>query len=272
MLPEHLLFKLNHTLTTAIIFITIYTFGAFPNYFYILHSLKVFVYFLTRFYSWKQKKFHYYMFDFCYFANIIYVVISFVYPDNITLQKMIFVCANGPLATAVIILNNRIVYHSQDFTVSSFIHMSPMLLSYITRWNTQFSDHKEIISFENYGYQIFLAIILYICWFVPYYILLYGILYHRTIEKNNITMFDYAVSSSFTFIKNITQKRRLQQFIYSIFHFICFFIASLISPLFWYYKELHFAYIILITIIAIWNGSNYYYYKINSKENKEKQE
>lgn len=259
-----ILFKLNHTLTSFVIFFTIYIFGAFPEKFYILHTLKVILYFAMRFYSWKQKKFHYYMFDFCYFMNIIACVGSIYFNDNIILQKIIFTCSNGPLAFAVIFLGNKLVYHSNDYIVSSFIHTSPMLLSYINRWNiSKFSDE---ITLYNYFEHIYYSIIMYFVWFIPYYIILYILLYYRTIEKNNMTMFDYSVENKLKFIKKITQKRRLQQIIYSIIHFTFYSMTIFISPLMWYNQTLHFCHIVFIILVSIWNGSSYYCYKMQNKQ------
>jgi general stress protein CsbA len=185
--------------------------------------------------------------------------------DNIKYQKMIFICANGPLALAVIILSNKLVYHSDDFIISSFIHTSPMLLSYINRWIVN-KNLNESLSLLNYTEFIFLGLILYFVWVMPYYVTLYGILYKRTIEKNNETMFDYSIKNKLSFIINITSNRRLQQAIYSCIHLILVIITMMIAPIFWYNKFLHFCYIIFIVTISIWNGSSYYYYKMHNKK------
>lgn len=263
---DNLVFKSNHTIFSFMTFLTIYIFGAFPENFYILHTMKTILYFIIRFYTWKKKKSHYYMLEFCYFFNVFASIVNIYFANDVILQKIIFTCANGPIATSVIALNNKLIFHSNDYIISSFIHTSPMLLSYVNKWII--SPYDENLNLTNYFEHIYYSILLYVGWFVPYYIILYVVLYKRTIEKKNITMFDYSIENSMNFIKKISNNRRTQQLIYSFFHFMLYLIGISISPILWYSKTLHFFYIMIVTLSMLWNSGSYYYYVIENNNKK----
>jgi hypothetical protein len=94
MLSHELQTSISHTLYSLIIILTAYIIGAFPEKFYLLHVTKTLVYLILRFYSFKKRKFHYYMFDFCYIVNLFSLYVVLFNPNNLILQKILFVTAN----------------------------------------------------------------------------------------------------------------------------------------------------------------------------------
>jgi hypothetical protein len=271
MLTDNLKIRLNHTLYSVIIILTAYLMGAFPEKFFLIHSLKTAIYLILRFYSFKQKKYHYYMCDYCYFVNLFSLYVSLIAPHNILLQKILFVSANGPLALSVIVFKNKVVLHSMDQNTSSFIHISAMMLSYTYRWCNiipEITGDESWLSFSLYG-TIFYSI-----WAVIYGYLMFDVLRERIVEKGNITMFDWAIESTpLRKLKNISNNEKVQQLIYMCIHGVLTCLSMLISPIFWYYQWAHFGYMTFIITMAFWNGS-YHYAKqeelyITMKKNKE---
>jgi Protein of unknown function (DUF2838) len=265
MISEQLQTRLNHTLYLVIIVLTAYIWGAFPDKFYLLHSLKTISYLFLRFVSFKQRKFHYYMCDFCYIVNLFSMWVSFVSPQNLTMQKILFVTANGPLALAVIVFKNKVVLHSMDQNTSTFIHISAMLLSYIYRWH-------YLIDYQNESWLSLslLGIGFYFAWAAVYGILMFVVLRDRIVDKGNMTMYDWAIEKTgLAKLKKFTDNEKVLQFVYMCIHgfFTC--LSFFISPLFWYNQLLHFGYILLIITMAFWNGSSYYANQIHRKDNTE---
>jgi hypothetical protein len=269
MLSSELKTQINHTLYSIVIILTAYIIGKFPEHFYLLHAAKTAVYLLLRFVSFKKRKFHYYMCDYCYCVNLFSLYVSLVEPNNLILQKILFVSANGPLALSIIVFKNKIVLHSPDHNTSVFIHLSAMLLSYVNRWETKIFDINLNLDLyrESYLSLVVLGLCFYIVWSILYGILMFVILRQRILTKGNMTMFDWAVQETgLSKLKNISKSEKIQQILYSCFHGILTTIGFLISPIFWFNQTLHFCYIIIIITVAFWNGSKYYVYKMKKDE------
>lgn len=259
--------RFTHTFYSLSIVLTAYFLGALPEKFYLLHVAKTTFYLLARFFSFKKRGFHYYMCDYCYFVNLFSLYVALVDPENLTFQKLLFVAANGPLALSVILFKNRVVFHSADQNTSVFIHVSSMLMSYCYRWNT---PHLQQFSNESWLSFVMLGFGFYMLWSIVYGIVMYVILRDHILSKGNMTMFDWAIKNTkLSALKNITTNEKTQQLLYSVFHGILVSIALLISPIFWYYQWLHFAYVLFIIANAFWNGSSYYV-RLENIKNEEK--
>jgi hypothetical protein len=270
MLSSEFRTSVSHTFYSLVIILTAYIMGGFPEKFYLLHGAKIAVYLLLRFYSFKKRKFHYYMCDYCYFVNLFSLYVSFVDPHNLTLQKILFVTANGPLALSIIVFKNKIVLHSIEQNTSVFIHLSAMLLSYVYRWNSN-NYHNTDLNNESWISFVVSGCILYMIWSIFYGIMMFFVLRERILSRGNMTMFDWAIQETgLSNLKKISANEKIQQILYSCFHATMVFIAFIISPIFWYHQGLHFGYIMFIITNAFWNGSKYYVYKMNGSQKVEK--
>ena len=87
----------------------------------------------TRFFVYKNKAWHWFLMDFCYFVNTALLVYLWIYPDTIFFSLVFSLC-NGPLLFALIIFGNTLVFHSLDKTTSILIHLSPAICTYVIRW------------------------------------------------------------------------------------------------------------------------------------------
>ncbi|KAM7275830.1 hypothetical protein ACFE04_017696 [Oxalis oulophora] len=99
-----------------------------------------------RWIYYRFKKWHYYLLDFCYYANTIFVVDLLLYPKNEKFFMVCFAFAEGPLAWALIVWRCSLVFNSLDKLVSVLIHLLPGLVFFTIRWwnPTTFADmHPE---------------------------------------------------------------------------------------------------------------------------------
>jgi len=78
-----------------------------------------------RFYIYKKKAWHYFMFDLCYYANILNFIFIWLLPSNAALFTACYCLSHGMLASAVITWRNSLVFHDQDKVTSLFIHIYP---------------------------------------------------------------------------------------------------------------------------------------------------
>ncbi|KAL2338758.1 hypothetical protein Fmac_013204 [Flemingia macrophylla] len=81
-----------------------------------------------RWIYYRFKKWHYYLLEFCYYANTIFLVHLLFYPSNEKLFMVCFSFAEGPLAWALIVWRCSLVFSSLDKIVSVLIHLLPVRL------------------------------------------------------------------------------------------------------------------------------------------------
>ncbi|KAI3991884.1 hypothetical protein MKX01_012829 [Papaver californicum] len=87
-----------------------------------------------RWIYYRFKKWHYYLLDFCYYANTIFLVMLIFYPKNEKLFMVCFSFAEGPLAWALIVWRCSLVFSSLDKIVSVLIHLLPGIVYFTIRW------------------------------------------------------------------------------------------------------------------------------------------
>ncbi|KAG8471840.1 hypothetical protein CXB51_036868 [Gossypium anomalum] len=87
-----------------------------------------------RWIYYRFKKWHYYLLDFCYYANTIFLVDLLLYPKNEKLFMICFSFAEGPLAWALIVWRCSLVFSSMDKIISVLIHLLPGIVFFTIRW------------------------------------------------------------------------------------------------------------------------------------------
>jgi hypothetical protein len=103
---------------------------------------------IARYILYRADLYHYFMYDFCYYAQIMQLFQMHKYPDDVRFAKAMFSIANGPLALAVALWRNSVVFHSLDKMTSMFIHILPALVMFSQRWQDHISK-KEFPLFEQ---------------------------------------------------------------------------------------------------------------------------
>lgn len=118
--------KVYFVLGVWLLIFNMYILGRYPhtNYYH-WHSLVVIGLVLFRFYNYKKKGWHYYLFDFCYYANTLIIAFLLFYPKNDLLFKAAFVFANGPFGIAIPAFKNSMIFHKIDNLISLTIHLLP---------------------------------------------------------------------------------------------------------------------------------------------------
>ncbi|KAK6941321.1 Glycerophosphocholine acyltransferase 1 [Dillenia turbinata] len=108
--------------------------GARPQDVPYVYCLFYFIFVPLRWIYYRFKKWHYYLLDFCYYANTIFLVMLLFYPKNEKLFMVCFSFAEGPLAWALIVWRCSLVFSSVDKIVSVLIHLFPGLVFFTIRW------------------------------------------------------------------------------------------------------------------------------------------
>ncbi|KAJ4749815.1 membrane protein [Rhynchospora pubera] len=131
---ERILFKVTHLLGVLGFGAFCYVLGARPQDVPYLYCFFYVTFVPLRWIYYRYKKWHYYLLDFCYYANTIFLVTLLFYPKNEKLFMVCFSFAEGPLAWALIVWRCSLVFSSFDKLVSVLIHLLPGIVFFTIRW------------------------------------------------------------------------------------------------------------------------------------------
>lgn len=83
---------------------------------------------------YRASKAGFFLYDFCYAAQLLLLGHLFLFPTSGPLFRVNFAVANGPLAWAVVLWRNSLVFHSLDRLTSLAVHFLPPLVTFCLRW------------------------------------------------------------------------------------------------------------------------------------------
>ncbi|XP_024515484.1 uncharacterized membrane protein YGR149W [Selaginella moellendorffii] len=131
---EQLLNKVTYCIGVFCFGTVCYVMGSRPHeipYLYCLFFLGIAP---LRWIYYRTRKWHYYLLDFCYYANVIFMAMLLVFPNNEKLFMVCFSFSEGPLAWALIVWRCSLVFSSIDKIISVLIHLLPGTVFFIIRW------------------------------------------------------------------------------------------------------------------------------------------
>lgn len=120
--------KIFFVLGVANLLLLCYGFFSAPYILPYLYTIKAPILIGYRLFYYGAHKWHLFLLDFCYFANILVLIYLWVFPHSGSLFVIVFALSHGPLTFAIIAFRNSLVFHSVDKITSMFIHISPPLL------------------------------------------------------------------------------------------------------------------------------------------------
>ena len=138
--------KITFVLGVTYIWLTCLVMVRFPDLFPLYHLLTILPMVSIRWFTYKSKKWQFFLADLCYFVNALLLVILFFYPSS-ALFTAVFFLAHGPVAWAIYAWRNALVFHSLDKMTSIAIHISPALVMYTLRWLVLASPGGPTLSF-----------------------------------------------------------------------------------------------------------------------------
>lgn len=140
--------KFSFVLGVVLIMIIEFVLLVHPDQMGYLYTALLLPLMIARYILYRADLYHYFMYDFCYYAQIMQLFQMHKYPDDVRFAKAMFSIANGPLALAVALWRNSVVFHSFDKMTSMFIHILPALVMFSQRWQDHISK-KEFPLFEQ---------------------------------------------------------------------------------------------------------------------------
>ncbi|RDB20515.1 hypothetical protein Hypma_012426 [Hypsizygus marmoreus] len=98
-------------------------FGLAPEWIHVAYTVQGCYLLPLRFYQYKKRAWHYFLFDLCYYVTILNFIYIWFLPSSPALFVACYCLSHGSLASAVITWRNSLVFHDQDKVTSLFVHI-----------------------------------------------------------------------------------------------------------------------------------------------------
>ncbi|KAI8971661.1 hypothetical protein BDF20DRAFT_907330 [Mycotypha africana] len=268
----------------------------YPDVIPIFYSVQLVILLVLRYVIYRSKRWHYFIFDICYYVNAMTMLFLWVYPDSKVLFISSYVMTHGPVAWAIITWRNSLVFHSLDKVTSCFIHIFPPLVMYCIRWMPELQqidkaaqsaaatacDHvTAMINLRNERYPALAEItkegamptlkdvfiystVAYLIWQTLYYLFIMVGRRSKVESGLRLTSYSWLLDTTHTQKKSLIQKLafslgeeyKLEMFM--LLQLVYNIITSIPTFLLFRYMWLNAAFLILMFAVSVWNGANYY--------------
>ncbi|KAF9057780.1 hypothetical protein BJ165DRAFT_1538984 [Panaeolus papilionaceus] len=115
--------KVSFFLGVMNLLLTALMFGLTPEWIHVAYTIQGLYLLPLRYYTYKKRAWHYFLFDLCYYVTILNFVYFWFFPGSPALWVACYCLSHGSLASAVITWRNSLVFHDQDKVTSLFIHI-----------------------------------------------------------------------------------------------------------------------------------------------------
>ncbi|XXQ33624.1 Glycerophosphocholine acyltransferase 1 [Plasmodiophora brassicae] len=226
-----------------------------------------------RIYLYRKEGYQYFLIDFCYFTTGLVYMYLYLYPKSSTLFVHVFAFANGPLAWAVPLWRNSLVFHDLDKLTSCAIHILPMLLTFQLRWFP--SDSSLSVCGDEWPSCGTVALkdiavyplLPYVIWQIAYTLKTQS--KFLRLSKPVSVADDDLMQTSFKWLLSANEGpvfRILQKFptlaakeaAFIVLQFLFTFVTMVPTLLYFHSFAIHLIFLCLIITLAAWNGANFY--------------
>ncbi|XP_067936337.1 uncharacterized protein [Watersipora subatra] len=278
-------YKLIFATTVITTLIMAYASTLFPWFIPYYHTVAFPFLYLIRVIMYTKSHWQLYCLDFCYVANVVLLVFCWALPRYEALFGVVFGVIVGPVAIAVLVFRNSIVFHDYDRMTSAYIHLIPNLAVYLLKWypedtskfwyfhpNHTFADISMYESTNstmaayvpNVDPSWFWIVAIPLCWYIIHTILYMVIENLCFKDPKYLTSYRWLSSNKKSAIYHILTlggritKQKKVKLSWLLFNLLYGMISILVARLCYEYQIAHTVYIILLYAIAIYNGASFY--------------
>ena len=266
--------KLSFISSVLNIFISGYLIGAWPAGFYYWFTLQVAYFMPIRYFTYHRKGYQYFLFDLCYFVNMLTMLSIWAFPRSKRLFISTYCLAYGNNAVAIAMWRNSMVFHSLDKVTSLFIHIMPPValhcIVHLTPAEILRNRFPAVydIKFSDPGSPQHYSLSAMITWAtIPYAV--WQLSYHFFITVRRREKIAAGCPTSFTWLRKSYAKTAIGRFVLSLpeslqepaFMLIQYIYALLTMtpcPLWFWSRWSSAAFLFGAFTWSIWNGANYY--------------
>jgi hypothetical protein len=253
----------------------------YPHHIPLYYGLQLTVLLVLRYFIYRSRQWHYFIFDNCYFVNIMTMLVCWVSHSR-ALFLATFALTNGPVALAIVAWRNSLVFHSLDKVTSLFIHIMPPLVMYCVRWmpellQSMYCENEAFVTlFRNQRYpamkdldpsfqeMMVYASLAFGVWQVLYYVFVMIKRREKVEAGLRLTSYSWLLGSDPQGKQSLIQRVafafgprwKLEMFvlIQTLYSIVTFIPTIFLFRHFW----LHSAFLVVMFAVSVWNGANYY--------------
>jgi len=234
-----------------------------PQWMHIWYLVLIFPLMILRFWMYHKQKFHYFMLDFCYYCQVLLMFFLFFVPTDQRIFKMVFALTNGPLAIAIVMWRNSLVFHDVDKLTSLFIHYMPALVTFSVRWYNPIHQCPNEECWLTFGENFVFPTIAYLVWQIFYSLKTEVISKQKIVDEKIMTssqwlsgkkphpIYKWSVNT-LGYTPNPAVLLAVVQFVYNEMSFLPVILAY---RYFWF----HIALLFWVFLTAVWNGASFYF-------------
>ncbi|CDH53915.1 integral to membrane protein [Lichtheimia corymbifera JMRC:FSU:9682] len=227
-----------------------------------------------RYLIYKVKKWHYFIFDLCYFVNAMTLLFLWVFPGSRAMFIATYCLTNGPVAWAIVTWRNSLVFHSLDKITSVFIHIFPPLVMYTIRWlpelECQSSNYRDTrfpgvtnditMSFKE---AMLLSTIAYLIWQALYFVFIMVRRREKVESGLRMTSYSWLLDDSHG-RKGLIQKAafvfgaKYKLYMFMLLQLVYNVVTTMPTYFLFQHFWLHTLFLITIFTASIFNGASFY--------------
>ncbi|KAJ2930217.1 hypothetical protein H1R20_g6857, partial [Candolleomyces eurysporus] len=252
-------FGVMNLLFTALIF------GLAPQWVHISYTVQGLYLLPLRYYQYKKRAWHYFLFDLCYYVTILNFIYFWFFPGSSFLFIACYCLSHGSLASAVITWRNSLVFHDQDKVTSLFIHIyAPLAFTVIRHFypnaEARFPALKEVQHLQPVK-ALLLSSVIYVVWQLLYWKFLLVDRRQKIQSGQRTTSFSWLLNDKRGAIgrtlSSVPEQWRLESF---MFGQLLYAILTELPAVFLLYDSATSSAVFLLVIFAVsvWNGGGFY--------------
>lgn len=229
------------TLATGILF-----FVSPVRYFPKFYTIAVLTMVFGRIMDYSQKKEHFYLIDFCYFAGSSILICLNISPDSEEQATRTVAFGAGILMWSTMLLCNAWTIYRLDEFCSLWIHTVPGMMAYALRWlNNEESGYyfhggRNLMSFNKFFDQYYIPCIkFYAIWGISYYLVITKLARNKIDAGNYMTLVKFLAEKPFmkSCLDIFGPKNENEAFM--MYHCIYFHVTMIIGFFCYHFQSFH---------------------------------
>ncbi|CAF0853665.1 unnamed protein product [Adineta steineri] len=251
--------KITFTVSVANICFSPLLASRWPHILPIFYTIQALFLITLRFFIYKHKHWHYFVYDLCYFVNLLTLIYLWILPSS---EILFTVCYT--------------LSHGLDKITSMFIHMYPPLTLFTLRWilpiDLQVKHYPAIIKIGStlpLGTAVFYTVVFYLLWQVLYYaFIVYG-RRDKVASGSRVTSYTWLLNDKKGFLAHLMDKFGFggednginpAKLIFYFFLQFAYMLISILPACLWFYQYMYLngIFICLIFAFSVYNGASYY--------------
>ncbi|RKP01675.1 hypothetical protein CXG81DRAFT_11686, partial [Caulochytrium protostelioides] len=257
--------KISFVFGVTYLWVTALLVGAAPWVIPLLYLAKIVVLLGLRFAIYRRKRWHYFMFDMCYYVNLLLVLLLlFPRPEGL-LYTAVWGLATGPTLTAIIAWRNSLVFHSLDKVTSLIIHFEPPLVMFVLRWTDpamMLKRYAPMARAKGPGpmTMILVSLAAYITWQSAYWVFIWRGRRDK-IREGYATSTTHLLADRKSPVFKLTHRLipRFRPAAFVVVQLFYTLLTLLPTPLYWSARWVHATYLVIVLSLSIWRGACFYF-------------